>query len=250
MSKRRRRAGKKFPYHDLNASIEVLEKIKQGGVDKLETSILAGVLGHKTEKTSAFILKVNSAKHFGLITESKEKEGEKELKFYCISELGKKIVTPIGTAEKEEAIRQAFFNFDLWKTIYEKYMENKKLPERSTLENVLQREYGVSPVSKSIAYRVLVNSGKEAGLFDETEEGILYTDFEEKIEKEEGEEEEKEEKAKKEREFKVKEEIKLLPLSTNINVTINVDTKDETSVKNFITILNALAGLRSTKQQQ
>ena len=240
-SKRKPRRGRRFPYHDLETSIQVIEKIKEGGVDKLESSTLAKAMKHQSDTSSTFKSKVNAAKHFGLITESKEREGERELRYYCISELGKKIVSPIGTTEKEKAIREAFFNFNLWKEIYNKYEKNGKLPERSTLENLLEREYGISPVSTSRAYDVFVNSGIFAGFFKETEEGIIYADVEEIAEEKEEEEEEGKE--------EIEKKFKLPQVTTSINVTITVDAKDETSVKNFITILDALSKLGLRKKE-
>lgn len=239
-SKRTQRRGTRFPYYDITVSIQLVERIKEGGVDKLDSKTLAKAMEHESDKSSAFLTKVSSAKHYGLITELKEKEGEEELKYYCLSELSKKIITPIDTAEKEEAMRQAFFNFDLWKQIYDKFEENKKLPVRSTLENLLQREHGISPVSKSRAYDVFVDSGKTVGLFKETEEGITYADL--------GEKEEEEESKAAEEDIRREERIKLPPITTSINVTINVDTKDETSVKNFIYILESIARARNRKK--
>lgn len=245
-AKRTRRRGRRFPYHGLGTGIQVIEEIKEGGVDKLESKTLAKAMDHKSDKSGTFQNKVNSAKHYGLITELKQREEKKELRYYVITELGKRIVTPIGIAEKEDAIRQAFFTFDLWKEVYEKYKENRKLPECSTLENLLEREYGISPVSKSTAYKSFVNSGKLAAVFKETEEGIIYTDFEEGEEEEEGEREGEEGEIE---ETERKKEIKLPQISTSVNITISVDTKDETSVKNLITILNAIAKLRITKKE-
>ena len=93
-----------------------------------------------------------------------------------------------------------------------------------TLENVLERTHGISPISQSIAYDTFVNSGKVAGLFEEKDEEIFYSKIEsgEKIAE--------------------KKEVKRImsPITTTINVTIEVDTKDDSSVKNFISILEVL----------
>ena len=40
----------------------------------------------------------SSAKHYGLVAESKEKLDERQLHFYTITDLGKKIATPISPA--------------------------------------------------------------------------------------------------------------------------------------------------------
>ena len=87
-SKRRtRRAGKLFPYYDVDASVFLANEIKKGGVDKLEEDVLAKALGHKTTKSGAFLAKATSARHYGLVVDEKDKQGKK---FWRLTELGKK----------------------------------------------------------------------------------------------------------------------------------------------------------------
>ncbi len=198
-----------------------------GGVERLESMTLAKALNHKSDSSSTFKAKISSAKHYGLVVETKEEINEKRVIFYIITDLGKKIATPINPSEKLDSLRLAFLNCDLWKEVYENYEEIGKLPERSTLENVFERTYDISPVSKALAYDSFVNSGKVAGLFEERDDGIFYS------------KNVVGEKTKKERDEEVAAQISP-NIRTNINVTIEVDTKDDTSVKNFISLLEAL----------
>lgn len=223
----RARRGRRFPYYDLNIANEIIQKIKMGGVERLESMTLAKALNHKSDSSSTFKAKISSAKHYGLVVETKEEINEKRVIFYIITDLGKKIATPINPSEKLDSLRLSFLNCDLWKEVYENYEEIGKLPERSTLENVFERTYDISPVSKALAYDSFVNSGKVAGLFEERDDGIFYS------------KNVVGEKTKKERDEEVAAQISP-NIRTNINVTIEVDTKDDTSVKNFISLLEAL----------
>ncbi len=79
---------------------------------------------------------------------------------------------PVDEEEKIKGLREAFFHFDIFKELYDKYI-GRKLPPQAILENILTREYGISDVSKKEACSVFVDSIKFIDLAHESEDGSL-----------------------------------------------------------------------------
>lgn len=75
---------------------------------------VANLLGHKTDKSGAFIRKLACLRAYGLI----EKRGVK------VTELGKKLTYGASEEERNDALKEAILNIPLWKEFYTRWGVN------------------------------------------------------------------------------------------------------------------------------
>lgn len=72
---------------------------------------VAKVLGHKTEKSGAFVSKLADLRSYGLLT----KRGLK------VTDLGKKLTYDPSDEERNKALKEALLNIPLWKELYSRF---------------------------------------------------------------------------------------------------------------------------------
>lgn len=143
-----------FPYQDLEAGISVARAILNAGGVPLSRDQLAGVMSLSVNSGN-FVLKVATARMFGLITSDSGK--------YALSPLGFEIVDKEEQRQRK-ARSEAFLNVPLYKRVYEEF-RGKQLPPRPTaLEQTFTR-LGVSPKQKATARQVFDKSATQAGFF-------------------------------------------------------------------------------------
>lgn len=148
--------------HSLEESLRVARAVLEQGGGKLSPATLAVALGLSLT-SSSFVSRVASARHFGLI---EDLEG-----LLVATPLAKRILRPTNPDQVKQGLAESFLNFGVFKQLMDRF-RNSQLPERTLLENILL-EYGVSDVSKKIAYDVFVESGKFSGQIVDTGKGLL-----------------------------------------------------------------------------
>ena len=139
--KRKRSIGKRFyPIHSLEESIKIAKALKTlgGSVDSNEKDLIASAM--KLKLTGAFTNRLGSARNWRLLTG----HGKLEL-----TDLAKRLISPISDEEYREGILEAFFGVPLFKSLYETY-ENMEIPEDDLLQNILERKYNV-PAGDTVA---------------------------------------------------------------------------------------------------
>ena len=159
--------------YPLNEALRVARIVLDQGGGTLDGESLALGLDIKTTG-STFGTKTSAAKRFGLM--------ERDNSEYRITGLAQRILRPTQKSEEKEALKEAFLSFPIFRELHQRYA-GSKLPNKPILENIFQRQYGVSDVSKTLIYNVFVESGKFAGMISETEEG-LFCGFPEEIKEE------------------------------------------------------------------
>lgn len=143
-----------FPYNDLENAIAVARAILNNGGNQLSRDQLAGALG-QSPASGSFIIKVSSAKQFGLVD---SRDGK-----FQLSDLGFSILDKNEVREKQARV-QAFLTVGLYRRIYEDF-KGKQLPPRPHgLEHTLV-QMGVAPKQKSNARLAFEKSAKQAGFF-------------------------------------------------------------------------------------
>lgn len=158
-----RQRGIRFPTHPQEEAERVARVVQEKGGGSL--SLGATAVGLELSATSSsLVARVASAKHFGYIEEDNE--------ILKTTQLAKKVLRPTSPEAVKQGRREAFLNFHVFKQLFERFY-NSNLPERTLLENLLVLEYGVSDVSKGLAYDVFVESGKFAGQIIETPNGLF-----------------------------------------------------------------------------
>jgi len=98
--------------------VEAVKKIyeKFKSEEATDTLTVAKLLGHKTDKSGAFLRKLACLRAYGLI----DKRGIR------VTEIGKKLTYGVTEEEKNEALKQAVLNIPLWKELFSKW--GAKLP--------------------------------------------------------------------------------------------------------------------------
>lgn len=89
---------------------------KFGADEAPDQLTVAQLLGHKTDKSGAFISKLADLRAYGLIT-------SRGLK---VTDLGKKLTYDPSDKERNNALKQALLNVPLWKEFYSRF--SKSLP--------------------------------------------------------------------------------------------------------------------------
>jgi len=149
------RSGIRYPMYDLADGIKVANLVSELGGGRIEISVLAEGLGYKVSTATHHI---NSAKHFGLVEQSRN--------IIVNTEIGDKISSPISSEEKAVNLIKAFQSCGIFANLFERY-QGKTLPDIKIIANLLQREYKLSSAAKNSAAENFISSAKTAGLIKE-----------------------------------------------------------------------------------
>jgi hypothetical protein len=142
-----------FPYRDLEQGVAVAQAIHNAGAVALSTDQLAGVMGLQAGSGN-FVLKVMTARVFGLISYNAQK--------YELTDLGFEISEKDDKRQKA-AKAKAFLTVPLYKRTYDEF-KGRQLPPRLGLEQAFVR-YGVSAKQKEAARQAFEKSANQAGFF-------------------------------------------------------------------------------------
>jgi hypothetical protein len=143
-----------FPYNDLETAIAVARAILNNG-SQLSRDQLAGALG-QSPASGSFIIKISSARQFGLVD---ARDGK-----FQLTDLGFSILDKNETREKQARV-QSFLTVPLYRKVYEDF-RGKQLPARPHgLEHTLV-QIGVAPKQRSNARLAFEKSAKQAGFFN------------------------------------------------------------------------------------
>lgn len=149
-----------YPRYDLEDSIKFIESLYKLGGSRVSVTALAADVG-KAVNNSGFSGRVSSSKQFGLLTQDSGK--------LSVSSLGKEILVPRGTAEKNAAITTALSTPDLYKDLVGDF-NGKVVPDIPTLANRLFHDYRIEAAAKDAAAKNFIRSAAFAGVL---QNGIL-----------------------------------------------------------------------------
>lgn len=150
--------GSRFPYFDLDASIEVARAIHNKGGGSASLDQLAAYLNHKG-KSGTFLTKLASARTFGLI-------GNTVSGVVRATDRGRAIIAPTYPGVDDRRARvDAFLAVPLFGALY-KAFKDRQLPPQEGLENALEQEFAVPKQSVKFARRSLISSARQAGFFE------------------------------------------------------------------------------------
>src|SRR6266566_3914846 len=138
MEKQQRR-GIRFPTYPLSEALRLVRMVQDQGAGRLSTNATAVALD-LSPNSSSFLSRVAAAKHFALVEDN---EG-----ILITTALAKRILRPTTANQEKEGLSEAFLNFQV-------------------------TEYGISDVSKDMAYNIFVESGKSSGKIIDTGKGLL-----------------------------------------------------------------------------
>jgi hypothetical protein len=144
-----------WPYSDLESAIELPQTILDKAGSSAELEEVAGWM-NQSASGGTFRTRVSAAKLFGLIETSQGRA--------ALTKLGRAILDKDGS--ELSARVQAFFNIELFATMYEQHKGNI-LPPPAAIERQME-QLGVSPKQKERARQTFIKSATYAGFIDQT----------------------------------------------------------------------------------
>ena len=158
MTKKRKRG--LFPRKTLLASLRIAQAIQDNNAGQPYARLdLVKVLG-STPSSTAFRSLITASGQFGLT------KGSYSAKNIELTGLGKSIVAPRNTAEKNKALLESLLSIDLFKKFFERY-DASKLPKEEFIQNTLERDFGVPKDDVSTCYDIIYKNAEELGLLDD-----------------------------------------------------------------------------------
>lgn len=162
-----------YPGYDLSDSTDVARIVEEGG-GALDYEVLARSMNLSPDG-STFRRRLAAAGYFGLV--------EQEEDVVHITTLGRQIVVPTSPAERQEALRQAFYQPSLFGELAERF-GGRTLPPVDLFRNILQRQYGITASATPTAARVFLESGLVAGVLRKENDQIVWASEETPIQEE------------------------------------------------------------------
>lgn len=150
----RRQRGKGFPSLPLDDSVAVIERIGKYGRQH-SLGGFASYLGHQTTKSGPFLMKMAALSDWGLIA----RRGEE----VTLTDLAQQIAHPESSEQLTASIQQAFFNADLFATIYRDSAKEVDL-SLELVGNRAVNALGVAAQRKSQFAQSFAKSAAAAGL--------------------------------------------------------------------------------------
>lgn len=154
--KKRTQSEVRFPYYNLDASVEVAVAMHREAAGSCDRSQLASYLKYKSVTNGSFLTRVTAAKLFGFISQTGNQ--------LSLTDLGRRVAAPIAANDAERAKADAFLNVELFRKIYEAF-DGQTLPPELGLRNALLTKYGVVEARVGPAIKVFYDSADQAGYF-------------------------------------------------------------------------------------
>lgn len=152
------KAESRYPVYDLNSSIEVARIIRDQGGGAADQPHLASFLNYRTTRSGAFITRIAAARLFGLI--------ENRDQLLVPTSLANAIIAPEHPGKDDVRARlEAFWRVPLYRSLYERYKDTQ-LPPEAGLRNAMETLYNIPRSRTQLAYRVLMDSAGQAGLYE------------------------------------------------------------------------------------
>ena len=163
---KRTRINRPYPTHTLQDVLPIADTIqKVNGGRPVRTSMLAQSLGTST-KSSMLIQKLNASAKYGLTNGAHSSETIE------LTSLGEKLTAPVGPGERDEALRVAATNPDIFAGFYEIY-SGKRMPSDVYAANTLNRDLGIRRELTDECLQLLRLNGLFAGIITDVD-GIQY----------------------------------------------------------------------------
>lgn len=148
-----------FPYYDLNKSIQAARVIHEKAGGRCDRSQLASMLEYSSVKNGGFLSRISAGKMFGLL----EEYGDS----IVLSDRAKKIISPVGNSDADQAKADAFLNVELFRRVFEEF-NGHTLPGEAGLKNLFENTYKIVPKQVASALRIMLDSADTAGYFRAT----------------------------------------------------------------------------------
>lgn len=149
-----------FPYHDVDAALDVVKTVYSQSGERCDLDQLAAWMKHDSVDSGTFRVKVGAARIFGLIETDRNR--------VTLTLLGREAVNP---DLERRARTKAFLNVPLYRAIFDRY-RGYLLPPPNALERVMG-EMGVARKQTDSARQVFQRSAEQAGFFAQGKDRLV-----------------------------------------------------------------------------
>ncbi|MGM9666780.1 MAG: hypothetical protein ACI3XN_01835 [Eubacteriales bacterium] len=132
------RPQKAFPSYNLEEALKIPLAIAKNNAGNPWESKQIAIAISIGEKSSVYYYYTTASRDYGMTT------GTSRGKSIELTPLGRKLVFPENQEQESEALKEAFFNIDIFKKVYE-YYKGGVFPEKRFLFNTLQETFGMDP---------------------------------------------------------------------------------------------------------
>lgn len=130
------RPQKTFPSYSIEEALKIPKAIAKNNAGNPWDSSQIAVAISMGEKSSSYYYYTTASRDYGMTT------GTSRGKTIELTPLGRKLVFPETENQESESLKEAFFNIDIFKKVYE-YYKGGALPEKRFIFNTLQETFGL-----------------------------------------------------------------------------------------------------------
>lgn len=146
----------RYPVYTLDDSVVAARAVHEQGGGRCTPDQLAAFLRYSTTNSGAWLSRLSSARHFGLI--------QNDGRFITITPLALRIISPEYEEDAAEARAEAFLAVPLYGRLFQRY-QGSSLPAEAGLRNAMVTTFGIPEGRTATAYKVLMESADQAGFF-------------------------------------------------------------------------------------
>lgn len=160
--------GKGFPRISLQSAVKIVEASSKFGKNwtREQFATFGSQSGASSARSGAFAARLAALKDYGLVTT--------DIKSVYLSDLGTKVVKPISSSERSEAIRQAFLSVASFKGLIEGLEHGIPLPKDQVAQYAVFN-LGISRDSKDKFLSNFVDSGRFVDLVEQDKAALTVT---------------------------------------------------------------------------
>lgn len=155
-----------YPAVSISACIDFLKKIDSLGGKVVSYASILNVMGITSPTTKSFLYRISACKQYRFIV-----TGGSTVQ---LTELAKRIIYPSTIGEDQKLLNEAFANPPLYAKLIERF-QNKALPAKDQLANILMNDYRIIKQVKDNAAECFIESASYLGLL---KNGVLCMDEE------------------------------------------------------------------------
>ena len=149
-------AAMRWPYNNLQDSLDVANAVHSKGGGSASKDQLAAFLEYRSARSGTFLSRLAAARMFGFV--------ESQSGQYTMTPLARKILMPVYDRDRAEGLVEAFLNVPLFKAMYEEHL-GKELPPGLGLKNLFRTRFKVGGRMTDVALRTFLESADQAGFF-------------------------------------------------------------------------------------
>ena len=166
LMKKTREKSALYPAVTISECLEFIKKIDSLGGKVVSYASVLSIMGLTSPTTRSFLYRISASKQYGLIA-----TGGNTVQ---LTELAKRIIYPNIIGEDQKLLNEAFTNPPLYAKLIERF-QNKALPAKDQLANILMNDYRIIKQVKDNAADCFIESASYLGLL---KNGVLCMDKE------------------------------------------------------------------------